>query len=75
MTAHEAHPTPEAAWHISSYSVNGGGQCVEAGPLLDGSPRRAVRDSTDRAGGTLVVAKCAWSAFLTHLTCTRISEV
>ncbi|RNL80652.1 DUF397 domain-containing protein, partial [Halostreptopolyspora alba] len=32
-------------WRVSSYSMNGGGNCVEAGPMLDGSPRFAVRDS------------------------------
>jgi len=41
--------TPEeltgVAWHISTFSENGGMQCVEAGPLTDGTERVAVRHS------------------------------
>ncbi|WP_199044499.1 DUF397 domain-containing protein, partial [Glycomyces salinus] len=32
-------------WKISSRSTNNGGNCVEAGPLADGSGRVAVRHS------------------------------
>ncbi|WP_199044703.1 DUF397 domain-containing protein, partial [Glycomyces salinus] len=32
-------------WKISTRSTNNGGQCVEAGPLADGSGRVAVRHS------------------------------
>ncbi|SPL93102.1 unnamed protein product [[Actinomadura] parvosata subsp. kistnae] len=40
---------PEIAWHISSYSADGGGNCVEAGPLQDGSGRVAVRHTSSKA--------------------------
>ncbi|MFI0357809.1 DUF397 domain-containing protein [Actinomadura sp. 9N407] len=33
------------AWHISTYSPDHGGSCVEAGPLADGTERFAVRHS------------------------------
>ncbi|GAA3723647.1 DUF397 domain-containing protein [Salinactinospora qingdaonensis] len=54
----------EVGWHISSYSANGNAKCVEAGPLLDGSARFAVRDSTQRDLGFLSFSTTEWSAFL-----------
>jgi hypothetical protein len=57
----------EVAWHVSSRSGNGDGNCVEAGPVLDGSGRVAVRDSKDRAGDVLVYAGPGWASFLTAL--------
>ncbi|TDQ45386.1 DUF397 domain-containing protein [Actinorugispora endophytica] len=60
-------------WHTSSYSMNGGGQCVEvgwhvssysAGPFLDNAPRTAVRDSTQRGLGFLSFPAAEWDAFL-----------
>ncbi|GAA3609239.1 hypothetical protein GCM10022419_112780 [Nonomuraea rosea] len=54
---------PEVSWHISSYSADGGGTCVEAGPLNDGTDRVAVRHS--RSPGDLIVySKAEWQAFL-----------
>jgi hypothetical protein len=47
-------------WRKSSYSGNGG-QCVEVGRA---GSAVAVRDTTNRDGGTLVVSAAAWSAFL-----------
>ncbi|GAA2881494.1 DUF397 domain-containing protein [Nonomuraea rubra] len=55
--------TPEIAWHISSYSADGGGNCVEAGPLQDGSDRVAVRHSKLQ-GKVIVYTKAEWQAFL-----------
>lgn len=57
----------EVAWNVSSRSGNGDGNCVEAGPVLDGSGRVAVRDSKDRAGAVLVYAGPGWTSFLTAL--------
>ncbi len=57
----------EAAWHISSYSPSGGGNCVEAGPLTDGTGRIAVRHSHRPNGPTLIYPPAAWHAFLTTL--------
>lgn len=70
MTAHEgatAVALPPVAWHISSKSDAGSGNCVEAGPVLDGSGRVAVRDSKDRTGHVLVYNRPGWTAFLTAL--------
>ncbi|GAB3956834.1 DUF397 domain-containing protein [Micromonospora vulcania] len=54
----------DVAWHISSKSDSNGGSCVEAGPVLDGSARVAVRDSKDRAAATLVYPADGWTAFV-----------
>ncbi|MGC4812620.1 DUF397 domain-containing protein [Micromonospora sp. DT228] len=55
---------PAVAWHISTRSNSNGGSCVEAGPVLDGSGRVAVRDSKDRAAATLVYPSGGWTAFV-----------
>ena len=57
-------PSRTVAWHISSYSQGGGGNCVEAGPVRDGSMQVAVRDSTRRGSGILLSGRPAWSAFI-----------
>ncbi|ABP56997.1 DUF397 domain-containing protein [Salinispora tropica] len=54
-------------WRISTRSGNGGGNCVEAGPVLDGSRRVAVRDSKDRSGPVLGFSATSWTDFLTGL--------
>ena len=67
MTAHEgatAVALPEIAWHISTRSDAGSGNCLEAGPVPDGSGRVAVRDSKDRAGHVLVYTGPGWTSFL-----------
>ncbi|MDG4790659.1 DUF397 domain-containing protein [Micromonospora sp. WMMD1102] len=58
---------PEVAWHVSTRSGSGSGNCVEAGPVLDGSGRVAVRDSKDRGGPVLVYQDAGWTAFLRAL--------
>lgn len=55
---------PEVAWHISTLSSSGGGNCVEAGPLLDGSGRVAVRHSHHPDGQVIVYSPAEWSAFI-----------
>ncbi|MBX7268224.1 DUF397 domain-containing protein [Micromonospora sp. Llam7] len=57
-------PVLPIAWHISTYSDSNGGSCVEAGPVLDGSGRVAVRHSKARDAGTIVYPAEVWSAFL-----------
>ena len=51
-------------WRKSSYSGNGGEQCVETasdeGTIL-------VRDTTDRDGGTLAFTGGAWAKFTASL--------
>ncbi len=51
-------------WRISSYSTNGGGSCVEAGALPDGTGRVAVRHSHHPDGLALVFGRDLWAAFL-----------
>ena len=46
-------------WRKSSYSGNGG-ECVEA---ADASGMVLVRDSTNRASGTLEFSAAVWQAF------------
>ena len=52
------------SWKISSRSTNNGGNCVEAGPLTDGSGRVAVRHSHHPEGSMIVYTRAEWSAFL-----------
>ncbi|MDG4816258.1 MULTISPECIES: DUF397 domain-containing protein [unclassified Micromonospora] len=61
------------AWHVSTRSGSGGGNCVEAGPVRDGSGRFAVRDSKDRTGPTLLFPAADWTAFLTGLRAGRFA--
>ncbi|MFV2085169.1 DUF397 domain-containing protein [Micromonospora sp. LOL_021] len=56
--------TSEPIWRKSSRSSSNGGDCVEVADNLPG--RVLVRDSKDRAGGTLAFASAAWSAFVAH---------
>ena len=50
-------------WRKASYS-NGSGQCVET---ASGAGTVAVRDTTDRGGGTLTFTARTWQAFATGL--------
>ena len=47
-------------WRKSSYSGNGGGECVEIGASADAV---VVRDTTDRAGPVLRFTPAAWRRF------------
>jgi hypothetical protein len=51
-----------AVWHKSTRSGGNGGDCVEVAVNLPGIV--AVRDSKDRAAGTLVFTASQWAAFL-----------
>lgn len=51
-------------WRTSTRSTNNGGQCVEAGPLSDGSGRVAVRHSHHPEGSLIVYTRAEWDAFL-----------
>jgi hypothetical protein len=51
-------------WRKSSYSGNGGANCVET----CGAPGLVlVRDTTDRDGGTLAFNTDAWAKFTANL--------
>jgi len=52
----------EPRWRKSSRSANGGDSCVEVADNLPG--RVLVRDTKDRAGGTLTFGPAAWSSFV-----------
>ncbi|BBJ44851.1 hypothetical protein SSPO_075690 [Streptomyces antimycoticus] len=54
-----------ASWHKSSYSSNGGGECVE---VADNLPNIVpVRDSKDPDGPVLIFPNSSWSAFIASL--------
>jgi hypothetical protein len=52
------------AWHISTKSDNGGGNCVEVGPLADGSGRVAVRHSRRPEAEVIIYTRAEWEAFI-----------
>jgi hypothetical protein len=52
----------DARWRTATRSSNNGGECVEVADNLPG--RVLVRDSKDRAGGTLSFTPAAWRAFV-----------
>jgi uncharacterized protein DUF397 len=52
--------TSALSWRKSSYSGNNGGNCVEVG-TAPGSV--AVRDTTNRDGGTLAFSPETWRVF------------
>jgi hypothetical protein len=58
----------EPRWHKSSYSGNGGGDCVEVARNLPGTV--AVRDSKDPHGPVLVVSRDEWASFITGVRTT-----
>lgn len=70
MNANDATDMPSSgelarvAWHISTWSENGGGMCVEAGPLADGTDRVAVRHSRHPDGKVIVYTRAEWEAFV-----------
>ena len=57
-------PLPAVAWHISTRSASNGGSCVEAGPLLDGSGRVALRHSKAPDDAVIVYTREEWDAFI-----------
>jgi hypothetical protein len=50
----------EVTWRTSSYTGNGGGNCVE---VADAARVVLVRDTKDRDGGKLAFTSDAWRAF------------
>jgi hypothetical protein len=51
-------------WRKSSYSGNGGANCVETG---NAPGTVLVRDTTNRDGGTLAITVGAWANFTASL--------
>jgi hypothetical protein len=56
--------TVSATWRKSSYSTNGGQNCVET---ASGGGAVLVRDTADRDGGTLAFSAPAWERFIRAL--------
>jgi Domain of unknown function (DUF397) len=48
------------SWRTSSYTGNGGGNCVE---VVDAAGVVLVRDTKDRDGGSLAFPARAWQTF------------
>lgn len=67
MTTSGTIDTARVAWHISTRSEATHGNCVEAGPVADGTGRIAVRHSYHPHGNVLAYDRDAWSAFTTAL--------
>ncbi|WP_418152623.1 DUF397 domain-containing protein [Actinoalloteichus caeruleus] len=56
-------------WRKSTRSTNGMNSCVEVG----GAPGLAgIRDTKNRAGGTLVVSRQAFDSFITAVKADRL---
>lgn len=66
--ATDQHLTPEELagiqWQKSTRSQSNGGQCVEVGPLSDGSGRVALRHSQHPDTSVIVYTRAEWDAFL-----------
>lgn len=54
----------EPRWRKSSYSGNGGADCVETGTAPGAV---LIRDTTNRDGVTLTMSTAAWTRFLSTL--------
>jgi len=50
-------------WRISTHTTSGSGNCVEAGPLNDGTGRVALRHSHHPDGAIVVYTAAEWDAF------------
>jgi hypothetical protein len=59
----------EPCWRKSSYSGNGGGDCVEVARNLPGVV--AVRDSKDPHGPVLTIESAGWREFITGVRAGR----
>ncbi|MFI6289388.1 DUF397 domain-containing protein [Streptomyces sp. NPDC051018] len=53
-----------AKWSKSTYSGNGGGNCVEHAPSFAASGMVPVRDSKDPQGPALVFSVNGWRGFI-----------
>jgi hypothetical protein len=56
--------TMKPGWRTSSYTGNGGGNCIE---VADDTPVILVQDTKDREGGTLAFTSDAWATFTASL--------
>ncbi|WKK26696.1 DUF397 domain-containing protein [Streptomyces olivoreticuli] len=63
---------PLATWTKSSYSGNGGANCVEWIPTCVESSAVPIRDSKNPDGPALLVATAAWTSFLAGIKNARL---
>jgi Domain of unknown function (DUF397) len=63
----------EPRWRKSSYSGNGGGDCVEVARNLPGVV--AVRDSKNPDGPVLIISRNEWARFISRLRGYRLTGV
>lgn len=56
-----------AQWVKSSYSGNGGGNCVEWAPACASAGHVPVRDSKNPGGPALTFTNAAWTSFVTAI--------
>lgn len=61
--AESARDLSSFSWRTSSYSTQGGGNCVEAGQSTE-STRVVVRDTKSREHGHLTVPASVWAIFV-----------
>jgi len=54
----------DMTWRTSTYSSNGGGECVE---VAGAASVVIVRDTKDRDGGTLALSANAWQIFTSKI--------
>lgn len=54
----------EKSWRTSSYTGNGGGNCVET---ASGNGVVMVRDTKDPDGGTLALSAYVWKSFTSKI--------
>ena len=54
----------EPAWRVATYTGGNGGNCVEVG---DADHAILIRDSKDRAAGTLTFTAATWQSFTNSL--------
>lgn len=63
LTRHDA-DRDRVAWHVSTRSSNASGNCVEAGPVGEGSGLVAVRHSRYPEGRIITYSRSDWEAFV-----------
>jgi hypothetical protein len=51
-------------WRVSSRCDANGGNCLEAGPVQDGSSRVAIRQNVSQDGPVVLCTKEEWEAFV-----------
>jgi Domain of unknown function (DUF397) len=64
-----------AQWVKSSYSGNGGGNCVEVAPEFATLGAVPVRDSKDPEGPALTFSPAAWQSFVSAVNAEEFGAI